>query len=168
MKRLFILISIAIFPISWTVAQEMTRRLPPLGPGPDNPEIRRQLEQIKIWQMTKEMDLPTNKAEKFFPLYNSYDTQLRSITTRRKEAIRELDSTIKEEAGDQVIKKQVQLVLKLDLQIAVAHEKFMQSLADVLSPTEIGKYIVFEQKFDREIRERIRMVVQQRMRGRGY
>ena len=168
MRRLFIIISIAIFPISWSLAQEMSPQLPPLGPGPENPEIRKQLEQIKIWQMTKEMDLPTNKAEKFFPLYNSYNAELRKITTQRRETIRGLDSSIRKGEGEADIKKQIQLVLNLDSKIADAHEKFMQSLEGVLSPTEIGRYIVFEQKFDREIRERIRMVVQQRMRGRGY
>ncbi len=166
MRKIVILFSIVILPISWALAQEMPPP-PPTESGPENPEIRKQLEQIKIWQMTKEMDLPTNKAEKFFPLYNNYNTELRSITTQRREAVRGLDSTIKRETGEVEVRKQVQQVLNLDAQMASVHEKFMQSLEGVLSPVEIGKYIVFEQKFDREIRERIRMIMQQRMRTGG-
>ena len=166
MRKIVILFSIVILPISWALAQEMPPP-PPTESGPENPEIRKQLEQIKIWQMTKEMDLPTNKAEKFFPLYNNYNTELRSITTQRREAVRGLDSTIKRETEEVEVRKQVQQVLKLDAQMASVHEKFMQSLEGVLSPVEIGKYIVFEQKFDREIRERIRMIMQQRMRTGG-
>jgi Spy/CpxP family protein refolding chaperone len=166
MRKIVILFSIVILPISWALAQEMPPP-PPTESGPENPEIRKQLEQIKIWQMTKEMDLPTDKAEKFFPLYNNYNTELRSITTQRREAVRGLDSTIKRETGEVEVRKQVQQVLKLDAQMASVHEKFMQSLEGVLSPVEIGKYIVFEQKFDREIRERIRMIMQQRMRTGG-
>jgi hypothetical protein len=40
-------------------------------------------------------------------------------------------------------------------------------MEEVLSPVEVAKYIVFEQKFDREIRQRIRMIMQQRMRTGG-
>ncbi len=166
MKRIIILFSIVVLPIAWALGQDMPP--PPSGPGSENPEVRKQLEQVKIWQMTKEMDLPTDKAEKFFPLYNSYNTELRGITFRRREAVRALDSTIKAERSEAEVKKQVQTVLKIDAQMAAAHEKFMDSLDGVLSPVEIGKYIVFEQKFEREIRERIRTIVQQRMRGRGY
>ncbi|MFZ1080802.1 MAG: hypothetical protein WAO19_02620 [Candidatus Kryptoniota bacterium] len=166
MRKIVMLFSIIILSMSWALAQEMPLPPPPES-GPENPEVRRQLEQIKIWQLTKELDLPTNKAEKFFPLYNNYNTELRNITTQRRVAIRGLDSTIKGEAGESEVSKQVQQVLKLDEQIASAHEKFMQSLEGVLSPVEIGKYIVFEQKFDREIRERIRMIMQQRMRASG-
>ena len=166
MKKIIILFSIVVLPISWALAQEMPP--PPPEFGRENPEIRTQLEQIKIWQMTKELNLSTNKAEKFFPLYNDYNAELRKITTQRREAVHELDSTIKKEAGESEVKKQVQQVLKLDAQIADAHEKFMHSLESVLSPVEVGKYIVFEQKFEREIRDRIRIIMQQRMRGGRY
>lgn len=165
MRKVGILFLIFVLPVSWALAQQMPP--PPTESGAENTEIRKQLEQIKIWQMTKELDLPTSKAEKFFPLYNDYNSELKDIAAQRRTAVRSLDSTIKKEAAESEVKQQVQLVLKLDEQIASAHVKFMQSLEGVLSPLEIGKYIVFEQKFDREIRERIRMIMQQRMRTGG-
>lgn len=144
---------------------------PPMGPGPQmgmpNPQIRRQLEQIKIWQMTKEMNLPTDKSEKFFPLYNRYNNEMRTITSERRQAVRSLDSSMTKRAVDTEIKKQIKHVLDLDEQLASTHAQFINSLGSILSPMEVARYMVFEQRFDREIRERIRMMMMQRgMRGR--
>ncbi len=136
--------------------------------GQADTQVRRQLEQIKIWQMTKEMNLPTAKAEKFFPLYNKYNQEMRSITSERKTAINSLDSAVDSHAADPVIRDHVKHVLSLDNELANTHMRFIKSLGDILSPTEIAKYMVFEQRFDREIRQRIRFMMMQRgMRMRG-
>ncbi len=135
----------------------------------EDSQIRKQLEQIKIWQMTKEMNLPTEKAERFFPLYNQYNDEMRSITTERRQAINSLDSAVDRHAGDSVIKDRVKHVISLDNRLASTHVSFIKSLGNILSPTEIAKYMVFEQRFDREIRQRIRFMMMQhgmRMRGR--
>ncbi len=166
------LLSICLIPLASVFAQEMGTRKYPQGPPPEmgsaNQEVRRQLEQIKIWQMTKDLDLPTAKAEKFFPLYNDYNDELSGITAQRRQVIRGLDSSIKSGADESEVKREIQQVLDLDTQLGGAHAKFMQSLEGILTSTEMGKYIVFEQRFDREIRERVRMIMQQRMRGRNF
>ncbi len=165
MKKILILASFLLFPVSFVLGQEMS---PPPEAPPMDRDVGKQLEQIKIWQMTKDMDLPTDKAEKFFPLYNDYNLQLRNITAGRRQAVRGLDSLLKKNSEDANLRKQIQQILNLDTRLAEEHAKFMQSLNGILSTTEVAEYIVFEQKFDREIRERIRMIMQQRMRGRGY
>ena len=185
MKKIAILFSIFLIPLSFGFAQsrgvesppppepgqEMgMQNHPPRDPGQEmgmgNPEVRRQLEQIKIWQMTKEMNLPTDKAEKFFPLYNNYNDELKRITAERRRLIIGLDTAIKNRMSDAEIQKQIQQIVGLDNQLADSHVKFIQSLGQILTPTEVAKYMVFEQKFAREIRDRIRMIMQQRMRGR--
>jgi hypothetical protein len=131
-------------------------------------EIRRQLEQIKIWQMTKEMNLPTDKAEKFFPLYNKYTEEMRTITTERVKAINALDSSMRDNVGDAEINAQIKRILDYDDELASTHAKFISALGGILSPTEVARYMVFEQRFDREIRERIRgMMMRHRMEGPG-
>lgn len=172
MKRIVTLLSVCLIPFSFAFAQETGMRNLPPGPppemGPGNPEVRKQLEQIKIWQMTKDLNLPTTKAEKFFPLYNEYNSELSGITAQRRQVIRGLDSAIKKGSDDSEVKKQIQQFLNLDTQLADANAKFMQSLEGILTPVEVAKYIVFEQRFDREIRERVRMIMQQRMRGPNF
>ncbi len=176
MKRIPILVLLLLVCSSPAFSQEMGNENsgpPPPPPGyggrmgMGNQQIRKQLEQIKIWQMTKEMNLPTAKAEKFFPLYNSYNDEMRSITNDRRRLIRSLDSAVDRHATEPEIKDQIKHILSLDDQLAVTHVKFIKSLGDILSPTEIARYMVFEQRFDREIRERIRMMMMhQRMGGR--
>ncbi len=136
--------------------------------GGGNPEIRRQLEQIKIWQMTKEMSLPTDKAEKFFPLYNHYNDEMRAITNERKATIMSLDSAVGSHAGESDISGRIKHILTLDDQLAATHVKFIKSLGEILSPMEVARYMVFEQRFDREIRERIRMMMKPRTWGPAH
>ena len=166
MNRILVVFSFLFLSAGCLLGQEMGP--PPSGGPPVNREVGRQLEQIKIWQMTKDMNLPTNKAEKFFPLYNDYNSELRDITAERRQAVRTLDSLLNKNPEDSGLRKQIQQVLDLDKHLADQHEKFLQSLEGVLSPIEVAKYLVFEQKFDREIRERIRMIMMQRMRGHSY
>lgn len=190
MKKIIFLLWGLVIPLSFGKAQVVTMRaFPPEPPdggpggpmiyaqragphdqliGSGNSRIRRQLEQIKIWQMTREMNLPTDKAEKFFPLYNRYNDEMRSITSERRQAINALDSVVNGRAGDPEISGQVKHILSLDNQLASTHMNFIKSLGNILSPTEVARYMVFEQRFDREIRERIRVMMMQRgMRGRG-
>jgi hypothetical protein len=63
MRHILVLALVVLGGFTFAFAQEME-----IG----NPEVRRQLDQIKIWQMTKDLNLPNEKAEKFFPIYNSY------------------------------------------------------------------------------------------------
>ncbi len=157
MKRIVVLFLVFLIPLSFVFAQ---------GMGMGNPEVRRQLEQIKIWQMTKEMDLPTEKAEKFFPLYNKYNDELKKITTERRQLVSGLGTALKDSVSDADMRNQIQQVIELDNQLVGAHRQFLQSLGQILTPTEIARYLVFEQKFQREIRDRIKMIMQQRMKGR--
>ena len=166
MKTILVLLALIFVPSACLFAQEMGP--PPGGPPQMNREVGKQLEQIKIWQMTKDMDLPIDKAEKFFPLYNSYNSQLVNISSERKAAIKALDSLLKESPDGSYLQKQIKQIMNLDAHLTEEHVKFMQSLEGILSPVEVARYIVFEQKFDREIRERIRLIMQQRMRDRGY
>jgi hypothetical protein len=174
MKRILLSVVVLLLPLSLAFSQgfEGENPAPPQGPGGPmgrgNQQIRRQLEQIKIWQLTKEMNLPTEKAEKFFPLYNRYNSEMKGITDERKKLIRSLDSTVDKQAGESEISGQIKRIMSLDDRLAATHVNFIKSLEEILSPTEVARYIVFEQRFDREIRERIRMMMYQRMDGRGH
>lgn len=187
MKFMSVLIAFLLLPLAAAFSQQpgtdtpagpaqqggaMMMQGPPQRPGQRmgmrDTQIRRQLEQIKIWQMTKEMNLPTDKAEKFFPLYNKYNSEMRAITSERKRAVAALDSAADGHLKDPEIDRRVEHVLSLDDQLAATHVRFIKSLGEILSPTEVARYLVFEQKFDREIRERIRMMMMMHgIRGRG-
>ncbi|MCL5267804.1 MAG: hypothetical protein M1469_06860 [Bacteroidetes bacterium] len=170
MKRVAAIFVICPLLLSAGFAQGMRMgNPPPQGYPPEmgrrGQEIRKQLEQIKIWQMTREMNLPTDKAEKFFPLYNKYNDEMRSITAQRGQLVRDLDSAIDNKVGNEEIQGQIQHLVDLDKQLADSHARFIENMGKFLSPVEVAKYLVFEQQFDREIRDRIRMIMMQRMRG---
>jgi|GEM_PF-4508568 Spy/CpxP family protein refolding chaperone len=157
MRHILVLALVVLGGFTFAFAQEME-----IG----NPEVRRQLDQIKIWQMTKDLNLPNEKAEKFFPIYNSYVNELRETAAKRRDLVKQLDQMLQQGAKDDEISKQVDKITKIDEQLAEQHKHFINSLKGILTPTEIAKYIVFEQKFQREIRDRLRAIMQQRMRGR--
>ena len=174
MKRILITVAILILPLSLAFSQGFEGENTPPPPDHGGPmgrgsqQIRRQLEQIKIWQLTKEMNLPAEKAEKFFPLYNRYNSEMKGITDERKSLIRSLDSAVDKHAGESELTGQIKHIVGLDDRLAATHVNFIKSLEEILSPTEVARYLVFEQRFDKEIRERIRMMMYQRMDGRGH
>ena len=76
MKRKFIVLIIAILPLAGILAQ--------------NPNIER-LNAYKIGFFTKKLNLTSEEAERFWPVYNEYQKQKNSIQQEKRELIRKFN-----------------------------------------------------------------------------
>jgi hypothetical protein len=85
MKKLLLILS-AVFLSSLAHAQE---------PGPDLSDKKQQdIEALKVAFISRELDLTPEEAQKFWPVYNQYSTELSTVVKGNNEDVLERDEKV--------------------------------------------------------------------------
>ena len=111
-----------------------------------------QLEKAKLIEI---LDMKEDVAVRFFVRRKEYREQQRSLFDQRDELIRKTEQKLKDgvSQSDKEYKDQLNNILSLDKKILQQKEKFYSSLNDLLTPQQILKLAVFDNRFMREIRK---------------
>ena len=140
MKKIITFISICLFCILSVSAQ-------------GRKESRQKIKALKIAYITEQLNLTAAEAEKFWPIYNSYDEKLRTlrnlIRLEIKKAITEkgnINSVSENEA-----EKLVLLKLNTDKQIYESHKNFINQIKNIISYTKIIQLELVENEFGRKL-----------------
>ena len=119
---------------------------------PDRDEIK----MLKTWKLTEYLDLTESQAERFFPRLNTLEKELHSLQKQRDNLFHELDRMIEDEKEK---KRRVdEIIIELDnlgkykADLLKVH---MMNIDDILTTNQKTKYIVFEQKFRKRLKEEI-------------
>jgi hypothetical protein len=103
--------------------------------------------------ITQELDLSSEEAEKFWPVYNEFDKKLFQL---KVEKIRKEKHRIKELGGpdqlsDEDAKKTLFDMLTFEKEAAVTREKMYKELSKILSPVKLMKLYVAEMNFNKKL-----------------
>jgi hypothetical protein len=155
MKRVTIfLLIMLLYPLSWTFAQ--------------NPNLEK-LNNYKIGFFTKKLNLTSAEAEKFWPVYNEYQSQRNQIQLEKLKINRtfnqnenSLSDAQLEEMGDKYVE-----CLVSESNLAVA---FHKKLKEVLSPAKVILYYQAENQYKMQLLNELQTAKQQqRLRpGRNF
>jgi hypothetical protein len=155
MKRVtMLLLIILMLPIAWTSAQ--------------NPNLEK-LNNYKIGFFTKKLNLTSAEAEKFWPVYNDYQSQRNQIQTEKLKLNRNfnqnensLSDAQLEEMGDKYVD-----CLVRESNLAVT---FHKKLKEVLSPAKVLLYYQAENQYKIQLLNELQTAKQQqRVRpGRNF
>ena len=131
---------------------------PPLN-GPRREQIRKRINTIKIWKMTEELNLSEQQSEKFFPIYNTFESKRKEAEDQRFDLLRILDDlTLEENPSETEIYKLIDQLENIDQQMVNNRVEFKNKLKEILTTRQIGRLFVFEIKFQRQIQNIIRDV----------
>lgn len=108
-----------------------------------------EIERIKLLDY---LDLDEETAVKFFARKNELDKSVMLKMKEIRKAQNELEELIENE-NDEKISELVGQVLNGRQEIAKMKKDFIYSLNDILNSTQIAKVVIFEDKFQREIRK---------------
>lgn len=112
----------------------------------------------KTAYITEALDLTVNEAEKFWPIYNSYDKKLHEIkvikTKQLFKKIREAGSI--DELSDGEADKILNDFLAIDTKIGEIKENLKKDLSGIISSKKMIKLISAEKNFNRELLKRFR------------
>ena len=148
MKKIFLFLCILLIvltSVSFAQGQMKRERQHPL-------EKIEQLEKAKLIEI---LDLKEDVAVRFFVRRKEFREKQRELIDQREDLSNKIEKKLIDgtDQSDKEYRDQLNDLLSLDLKIVQHKEKFLNSLNDILTPEQILKLAVFDNRFMREIRE---------------
>ena len=134
--------------------------------GPDDmPERRRErMQDLAIWKMLEVLDLSDEQTDRFLPAFRQMQKQEARLQEERRRLIDELEQALSQGGKPQRINNLIQQVRGLERQGEEIKEGFFKQAEDILTIQQLGKLILFQDRFERHLREMIRQTREERMR----
>lgn len=127
------------------------------NPDKDPREI---IENIRIYRMTKELDLSSEQAMEFFPKLKEFQQVEHTFQDEKTRILNALRDRIDRGSSDQEILAlltEYEMVYRDRLSQLIEKTKEM---FEILTPRQRAKFLIFQDDFNREIREMIKKVKQ--------
>jgi hypothetical protein len=140
----------------------LARQDNPQGPPMRGPAMER-VEQWKKVRMMEILKLDEESSIRFFSRYNKEQQEIRDIQRKREELMRQLESSIQSNAGEKELEKTIQDLQALEGKAIDARDSFLKDARGILTLKQLASYVVFENNFNRSLRELMRDMPQQRM-----
>ncbi len=158
LKFIAALMGIALLCMTSTFAQQRPVNPRP-GPGPRpgmaNPRMEMErLESAKIGFLTQKLDLSPREAEKFWPVYNQYQKELRALAKERMASAMERIAerkTNQQRSADEHLNEQMEMESRM-LEI---RKKYTREFSKVISSEKVLHLYEAEKEFRRELIKRL-------------
>ncbi len=157
MKKIIFLLLISVLFTAGLKAQVMIFHGQGRGP-------LKKIEELERVKLIEALNMDEQTTLKFFARRNEYRHKQIGLFQKSNELLGDLDKEVNKEKTDGgEIKKLIQEYLNIEDKISDNRDNFVKSLNNILSPEQIGKYLVFERKFRDEIRD---VIFRERRRGK--
>ena len=153
----FIVVGVLVFCfVLMTVAQNQ-----PMQEAP--PPMPHKVEQYKKMRLIEELKLDEETSIRFFVRYNKQTEEIREIERQRNMVIKQLTELSQSNASSNEFETAIKNYIKLGGQIAEVRAKFIDGLKEIFTTRQIAEYLIFEQKFNQNLREVLRDMTRERM-----
>ena len=120
-------------------------------------EKRNQIKAMKVAFLTSELNLTSDEAEKFWPVYNAYDDKQFELRHQKmKTYARKLNDGSLDNMSDREALAFLNQIESTDEEQYVIRKKFNSALRNILPPTKILKLRKSEVDFDRKLLKQYR------------
>ena len=120
-------------------------------------EKRDQIKALKVAFLTSELNLTSDEAEKFWPVYNAYDDKQFELRHQKmKTYARKLNDGSLDNMSDREALAFLNQIESTDEEQYVIRKKFNSALRNILPPTKILKLRKSEVDFDRKLLQQYR------------
>lgn len=115
---------------------------------------KEKIEQLKIAFITKELDLTTEEAEKFWPVYNEMSEAMKKEKKSRREKNAALKTNF-ETLSDAEIEKKATEILDSEIAEAKLKKEYTEKIAKVIGYKKAVKLLNVEQRFKKELLKKL-------------
>ncbi len=125
------------------------------------------IEKVRIYKLTRELDLTTDQATKFFPRLNEFQKTEKEFREKKAEIVDELKNLLKKSAPEEKIiplLREYEDVLKEHARVRL---KKIKEMWQILTPVQRAKYLIFETEFRQEIKQMIKEIRRHRFKESG-
>ncbi|MDR3666034.1 MAG: hypothetical protein P4L35_04230 [Ignavibacteriaceae bacterium] len=151
MNKLIFVIVLSFTIVSIVLSQDMQ----PEGGSHRRRAPMKKIEELEKIKLLDILNLDEATSAKLFTRRNQDRTKIWDIEDRINDDLQNIENEVKKgkDADLSKIQKMNEEYLNLTMEVEKEKQNYLRSLSDILTPQQIGKYIVFERKFREEIRD---------------
>lgn len=145
-----------------------------LEPGPfdgkeiDKEELLKKIEEIREKKLAQKLELSDKQAEILFPLLQEYEKNERALLKERRESYKRLHHLSElDDSDESKIKQEMVKIKEIETKLLALKEKMLGDTEAVLSTRQVGKLIIFQEKFHHRVREIVKGIRAGRKKGGG-
>jgi len=127
--------------------------------------VRQRIETLKMWKLTRALDIDEATSAKLFPILNRYDKKKAEIHNNLKEGMRELKQSLRENRTEGLQNTLAMLEENHKALKGINDEEWTE-MKKILTVEQQAKFIIFRHEFDREVRKLV-ADAKERRHGRG-
>ncbi|MBT5858885.1 MAG: hypothetical protein HOH88_03360 [Flavobacteriales bacterium] len=116
---------------------------------------REKIESQKIAFITNQLDLTSEEAQVFWPVYNEFSKEMKSLHNEKKENSKEIRKNI-ENMSDSEIAKVLEKIFVIEQKELDVKKKYNLKFQKILSTQKVAKLYRAEREFKKELLNRIR------------
>ncbi len=159
MRRMFpLLVCLLVIVAPLVIAQ-------PEGPPPGDQRGWERIEQLRKVRMIEMLNLTENQSVRFLARLKEHDAVRQDLMRQKNEALDKIERLIRNNADSTEYFPLFSEVQGIDGRVASERKKFFDGLSDILSVEQRGKMLVFERRFERELRDAFREAQRRRHQG---
>jgi len=118
---------------------------------------RKHLEQLRMLKMLELLDLNEDQELSFLTSYRAMRQELRDIDEKRAVLVNRLaDGLGGDSLSDDAIDALIDSVMVIEKQKQKVHESFIQQSRSILTPQQLGRLVVFHERFERELLDQVK------------
>ncbi len=121
------------------------------GPGKKHWE---KIEMLRIWKLADVLKLQEDEMAKIIPIIRTYHATVRDKSNERESAIRNVRQELRknEEMDSKKITKNVKRATDVEAEVVKIRQNHYRQLGKQLNAEQMGRYLIFEIRFQEEIR----------------
>lgn len=150
---------------AWPACAAMFAQGPGQGPGPgfggrhgqDWGERRRHLEQLRMLKMLEVLNLDEDQELEFLTEFRNVRDEHRKLNLQKESLIDSLSLVLEQgDPEDNVINSLVDRILGVERQRGEIMKAFIDKTKSLLRPQQVGRLIIFTERFERELLEQVK------------
>lgn len=154
-KQLMLVVLLTL-PVSlWAQPPGGGKPRPGQGREMNEKEREEKIDKLKIAFITDELDLTSEEAEKFWPVYNELENKLKELRKANRKIQKEIDETY-ESLSNEDAKKKLETILENEKKEIDLRKEYSEKFSKVIGDKRTLKLLSLEHEFKRELLERLK------------
>jgi uncharacterized protein YicC (UPF0701 family) len=156
MKRLYLIALCSVIIVGLLLSSGCTKRAREEARKERRGDIKARITELKKHAITKTMELDEATLNKVIEVTDGYDERKIALFKQRRENLEALRTALKsEKATDLEVKALIDALDKSDEDLFMLRQEEQKELSTFLTTQQLGRYLLFDEKFRREVRRHI-------------
>jgi hypothetical protein len=124
------------------------------------------VEALRAWQLTEELNLDEKTSSQLFPAMRQADEERWELEAGNRELVREMSRLLERNEPDpQRIDRILDELQANRRELAEVEQRHLERVRQILSPSDTARYLMFQIRFQRDIRQKAAQALRDRRRS---